>query len=73
MGKAGQEGSLGNGQMDASGVVHGVSKDLEGERVRGGAVQVRVVKRSTSLSKRGHKPAVMWFRHETPAALSCRL
>lgn len=73
MGKAGQEGSLGNGQMDASGVVHEVSKDLEGERVRGGAVQVRVVKRSSSLSKRGHKPAVMWFRHETPAALSCRL
>ena len=32
-GKAGQEGSLGNGQMDASGVGHGVSKDLEGEHV----------------------------------------
>lgn len=31
--KAGQEGSLGNGQMDAAGVGRGVSKDLEGERV----------------------------------------
>ena len=32
-GKAGQEGSLGNGQMEAAGVGHRVSKDLEGEHV----------------------------------------
>ena len=47
----------------------------------GGAVQVRAAiakcggspEGSRSLSKRGQETAVMCFRHETPAALSCRL
>ena len=69
-GKAGQEGSLGNGQMDAAGVGHLVSKDLEGEHVlrwcsasqSGEKNCAGTPKRSRSLSKR---PQACWHVFQT--------
>lgn len=66
-GKAGQEGSLGNGQMEVAGVGHRVSKDLEGEHVLRWCSASQSGEKNCAGTPRGAGPS----QREATSLLSC--